>query len=191
MTSPRGCMTRSMRMPAKIPGYYRYDRYLRDLVGHRAPLDYLAESEPPYWFVRQFVMSNGITQSDSIVELGCGTGYLTYALRRAGYTCVGIDVSEVAIAQARATFEHPEWFMTTEEFSSSAMAADLVIRLEIVEHVPDRTASLRRRWPCFAPVAHSCSAHPTATPARGMSSGSSTHPRPPFLVGSRRVARDW
>ena len=120
-----------------IPGYNRYDRYLKDLVDHAEPLDYLAEADPPYWHVRQFMFSEGISKNASIVELGCGTGYLTYALRCAGYACIGVDLSDVAIARAREIFGHPEWFMTTEEFSSSAASADLVIALELVEHVPD------------------------------------------------------
>jgi len=120
-----------------ITGYNRYDRYLKDVVDHPAPLDYLAEADMPYWFVRQFMLGDGISTDASVVELGCGTGYLTYALRCAGYACVGVDVSEVAIARAREIFGHPEWFMSTEEFKASAVAVDLVIGLELVEHVPD------------------------------------------------------
>lgn len=120
-----------------IPGYNRYSRYLTEIVNHPAPLDYLAEADPVYQFVRQFVLSNDISTRSLIVELGCGTGYLTYALRRAGYACIGVDISEVAITRAREVFGHPEWFDTTEEFKAFGVAADLVIGLEIVEHVPD------------------------------------------------------
>lgn len=120
-----------------ISGYNRYDRYLKDLIHHPAPLDYLAEADLPYWYVQQFLLNDGVSKSASLVELGCGTGYLTYSLRCAGYACVGVDLSEVAIARARETFGQPEWFMTTEEYNASAGAVDLVIALELVEHVPD------------------------------------------------------
>jgi len=123
-----------------ITGYNRYSRYLQDVLGHPAPLQHLADEDLPYWFVRQFLQSAGFSKSALIVELGCGTGYLTYALRRAGYACVGVDVSEVAIDRAREIFGHHDWFMTTEEFNSSAVAADIIIGLELVEHVPDPTS---------------------------------------------------
>jgi 2-polyprenyl-3-methyl-5-hydroxy-6-metoxy-1,4-benzoquinol methylase len=39
--------------------------------------------------------------SDRFLELGCGFGHLTHQLANEGFTALGIDISEVAIAKAQ------------------------------------------------------------------------------------------
>jgi SAM-dependent methyltransferase len=126
-----------------IPGYGRYARYEAGVTEHRRPLDLLAEAEDPYWHVREYIAAQSAPQALRVVELGCGAGYLTYALRRAGIQCVGVDISAEAISRARTRSGHAEWFQTVEEFQQDRGAVDLVVALELIEHVPDPVAVVR------------------------------------------------
>jgi SAM-dependent methyltransferase len=134
-----------------VPGYARYSTYATRVDSDPEPLDLLADAEDPYWHVREHLRSRPSTAGLRVVELGCGAGYLTYALRRAGIECIGVDISAAAIARARTRFGHAEWFQTLEEFTRAEGAADVVVGLEIIEHVPDPTAFLRDALALLAP----------------------------------------
>lgn len=126
-----------------IPGYYRYRHYARRIRKVASPLDFLASAEAPYWHARKLAEGLGQGRQQLIVELGCGEGYLTYALNSAGYRCIGVDISQVAVDLARERFDQPKWFMTTNEFLISEEKAQLVVALELIEHVPDPVALVR------------------------------------------------
>lgn len=119
-----------------LPGYDRYARYATAVTRHPQPLDLLASCELPYWYVRDHVRHR-LRPDATVVDFGCGEGYLTYALRRSGVTCYGVDVSGTTIERARRRFGHDDWFLTSEEFADRRPAsADLVVALELIEHVP-------------------------------------------------------
>ncbi|MGY1681918.1 class I SAM-dependent methyltransferase [Geodermatophilus sp. SYSU D01176] len=126
-----------------IPGYGRYARYESSVAVAREPLDLLAESEDPYWYVREYLRDCPRPEELRVLELGCGAGYLTFALRQAGVECVGVDISAEAIARARARYGHPDWFQTVAEFHQSNRAVDLVVALELIEHVPEPVTLLK------------------------------------------------
>ena len=46
--------------------------------------------------------------ANKVLDVGCGLGYLTYALNEAGYQATGIDVSSQAIAAGRTAAELAE-----------------------------------------------------------------------------------
>ena len=124
---------------AAVPGYDRYARYAGAVMRSPEPLDLLARAELPYRYAADAVR---LLPRDAVVlDLGCGEGYLTYALRQAGYTCVGVDVSQTVVDRARRRFGHDDWFATTDE--ADFAGADLVLALEIIEHVPDPVGFLR------------------------------------------------
>jgi 2-polyprenyl-3-methyl-5-hydroxy-6-metoxy-1,4-benzoquinol methylase len=126
-----------------IPGYARYRRYEFEVIRHPSPREFLATEEEPYWQVRRYLDSLPNSQGVHVLELGCGAGYLTYALRTAGLDCVGVDISAQAIARARALYGHDDWFHPLDEFRPSGRAYDVVIALELIEHVPDPVAFIR------------------------------------------------
>lgn len=75
-----------------------------------------------------------------ILEVGCGEGFVLQALRDAGVRCPmrGIDFSESAIAEARervpdATFDVQD----AVELAQSGERYDLVLMIEVLEHLPD------------------------------------------------------
>jgi SAM-dependent methyltransferase len=132
---PDGLYDAIYRHTAKLPGYDRYAGYATAVTRHPAPLDLLAASELPYWFVREHVRHR-LRPGATVVDLGCGEGYLTYALRRAGIACVGVDISATTVQRARLRFGQEDWFATTEEYAAGHPdPADLVIALELIEHV--------------------------------------------------------
>ncbi|MEE6259044.1 class I SAM-dependent methyltransferase [Plantactinospora sonchi] len=131
------------RHNAVLPGYNRYAGYATAVTRHPRPLDLLASSELAYWYVRDHIVNR--SGSDvTVIDFGCGEGYLTYALRQAGIECTGIDISTTTIHRARQRFGHDEWFLTTEEFGAlPERQADVVIALELVEHVAEPVRLLK------------------------------------------------
>ena len=83
-----------------------------------------------------------------LVDVGCGGGLLCEPMTRLGATVTGIDASTEAIAVARThAAEHGlaiDYRQTTAEALVDAGARfDVVLALEVVEHVADREAFVR------------------------------------------------
>ncbi|GIH21007.1 hypothetical protein Raf01_91790 [Rugosimonospora africana] len=133
---PGGLYDAIYRHTEMLPGYDRYAGYAAAVSRHPQPLDLLASCELPYWYVRDHVRHR-LRAGATVVDFGCGEGHLTYALRQAGITCYGVDISGTTIERARRRFGHDDWFLTSEEFADRRPAtADLVVALELIEHVP-------------------------------------------------------
>ena len=119
-----------------VRGYARYARYARTVKYRRDPLRYLADEEDSYWAIAQF-LGERPRVSEQMIEIGSGLGYLTYAINRRGYNIGGIDISEVAVANARRRFGD-----LYECGDAHAIAAeregryDAVLMTELIEHVP-------------------------------------------------------
>ncbi len=83
----------------------------------------------------------------SVVDIGCGGGVLSEPLARLGATVMGLDPAEGNVAVARAHAEaaglavdyRPE---TIESVVASGARFDVVLAMEVVEHVADRAAFL-------------------------------------------------
>lgn len=125
--------------PELIPGYARYAHYAETVLRQSDPLNYLTTREPCYW-----ALVEGLRQLQpgfdlDILEVGCGLGYLTYALTRAGYRrSVGIDLSAIAVERAR------ERYGCDYRVADIAVLAadererfDAVILSEVIEHLED------------------------------------------------------
>lgn len=123
-----------------LPGYTRYAYFQSTVMEKTAPLEWLSQQEPAYWFIRNELGSIG--KSATILEIGSGLGYLTFAIRKAGYDIVGIDISEQAVENARAQFG--DLYACKNLFTLSAEPAryDLVILTEVIEHVSDPVSFL-------------------------------------------------
>jgi SAM-dependent methyltransferase len=136
--APAGLYEAIYQHADKLPGYSRYVRYARRSQRSRHPLQYLADQEDMYWAVARTLAATPRSRSLRIAEIGSGLGYLTNALRAEGYDCVGVDISETAVAEATKRFG--SWYQQQDIFSpspESLAAFDLVILLETIEHVPD------------------------------------------------------
>jgi SAM-dependent methyltransferase len=130
--------------PERVPGYDRYQNYAKAAQDSSRPLDFLAESEDVYWAIREYLLQrNQSKNSYRILEVGCGLGYLTHSIARQGYQIEGLDISERAVAQAKARFGNQYINADLIEFSKTNLSAyEVVILTEVIEHVPQPFAIL-------------------------------------------------
>ena len=84
-----------------------------------------------------------------VIDVGCGGGILSEAMAAAGAVVTGIDISRSALSVARNHAEisglHIDYRQSTVEEMAEADAGrfDLVVCMELLEHVPDPGAIIR------------------------------------------------
>jgi len=79
-----------------------------------------------------------------ILDLGCGTGWLSEMLAKFGLT-TGVDLAESVIATARARYPNVTFFAgDIFKMSLPANNFDVVVSQEVIAHVPDQVAYLDR-----------------------------------------------
>ena len=85
----------------------------------------------------------GLSNAD-LLDLGCGPGYYTRPLTEFG-RAVGIDLSDQAIATARAKYPEIEFHAgNLYEYPLPLSCFDAVVAQEVFDHVPDQDAFLDR-----------------------------------------------
>jgi len=122
------------------PGYSRYVAYATAALSHPAPLNFLAQSEADYWAIAQQLRKRHPDNRSGVrvLEVGCGLGYLTYALKQDGFDASGIDISELPIRDARLRFGNLFQCSAVADFAEQhAGEYDCIILSEVVEHVGD------------------------------------------------------
>jgi len=77
-----------------------------------------------------------------ILDIGCGAGLLSEPLARLGATVTGIDAAEATIEAARGHAALSDLAIdyrctTAEALAETSARFDLVLAMEIIEHVPD------------------------------------------------------
>ncbi len=78
-----------------------------------------------------------------VLDIGCGGGLITEPMRRLGATVLGIDMAEAAIDVARRHAAQSELDIdyrrcAAEDLAASGETFDVVLALEVIEHVADR-----------------------------------------------------
>ena len=91
-----------------------------------------------------------------MLDVGCGGGILSESMARLGANVHGIDVVEKNIAVARLHAQPSRLDVAYEPTTASALAAtgeryDVVLNMEVVEHVPDVGALVRDCTSLLAP----------------------------------------
>ncbi len=71
----------------------------------------------------------------NVLDIGCGLGYGTNLISKAGFEVEGIDKSSVAVEVARSRY--PDTNFIIREFPQNIKNYDAVIALEVIEHVLD------------------------------------------------------
>ncbi len=92
----------------------------------------------------------------SLLDIGCGGGLVTEPMTRLGFSVTGIDPSSEAIARAReharmANLDIDYRAGVIEEAADGHKQFDVVLALEVIEHVADRDAFLHCLGSLVAP----------------------------------------
>lgn len=136
-------------VPGGAPGYDRNFQYARHVTRVKDPLAYLASRQDAFWGVEHLLAE---MTEPRVLEVGCGLGYLTYALRRAGYDALGLDVSPEAVASATRAFGQ---FYRAESIESYAAKCpdtfDAIVMVEVIEHLEDPVKVLQGAMRLLAP----------------------------------------
>lgn len=110
--------------------YGRYFKYADAVLDQKDPLTYLANHELPYFAAKQLVSE--YQTCASILDVGSGLGYLTYAIACRGHEVLGIDISRKACAFAEKRFG--THYYRTDIFNlSTEKKFDMIIALEVIE----------------------------------------------------------
>jgi SAM-dependent methyltransferase len=121
-----------------VPGYNRYYRYASEVRDQRNPLRYLSRQEDSYWAVARFLRSfRNSSHRLKILEVGCGLGYFTYALAKAGYDVSGVDLSSKAIAWATQHFGTYYSTKSLQDLDAERQRYDIIVMNQLIEHIPD------------------------------------------------------
>ena len=83
----------------------------------------------------------------TILDIGCGGGLLTEPMARLGATVTGLDATERNVEVARLHAEQMDLeieykFATAAELAETGRTFDVVLNMEVIEHVADRDAFL-------------------------------------------------
>lgn len=136
-----------------IPGYSRYAILAKNILKKKDPLKYIMGIEDCYHGVgATIVRAFGNKKHSLIYEVGCGQGYLTYALASAGYNVVGLDISEKAIELARARYG--DYFHVSDAMQyvkSTGVRPDCIFSCEVIEHLSDPVSFISEMLDCLAP----------------------------------------
>jgi SAM-dependent methyltransferase len=124
---------------SKVPGYSRYHNLATRILRERDPLNYIANIEECYFAVRKSLMEKVADKSrTTILEVGCGQGYLTYALARAGFDIIGVDISERAIDLARKRYGNYYYCGSLKAVvEKSCKRPQFIVATELIEHLTD------------------------------------------------------
>lgn len=79
-----------------------------------------------------------------IVELGCSHGSFVSLMRRAGFEASGVEMSPWVVDFARSTFDVPMSIGPLETLDIPAGTLDVVVSMDVLEHLPDPMETMRR-----------------------------------------------
>ena len=133
------------------PGYSRYFDFSQKIKHTVSPLKYLASSETMYNGLKILIDDIKINNISKALDVGCGYGYLTYALNKYGLQTKGIDISKEAISNAISNYGN--YFINGDFFKIDNIndKFDLICMLEIIEHVDDPKKYIDKAWSLLNP----------------------------------------
>jgi SAM-dependent methyltransferase len=124
------------RNVARVPGYARYAVMADELLRSADPISHIASADECYYAIVESLRAKCPDKSTSrICEVGCGQGYLTYALTRAGYDSVGVDISSEAIDLARRRYGNHYFCGNIDEFVGLNDKLNVIVATELIEHL--------------------------------------------------------
>ncbi len=102
---------------------------------------------PRYLLRRERILSwlRELPGRGELLEVGCGSGAMVEDYRRLGYRCTAVETSPAAFEVARAVHaEHSEVSVLSAFPEPAAERFDVLVSCEVLEHIEDDEAALRR-----------------------------------------------
>lgn len=91
-------------------------------------------------------------RNKKILDVGCASGYIGEVLRKQGNYVVGIDIIKKDIIKAKRVLDEAYVFdIETGKTSSLGRNYDLIVMIEVVEHLFDPEKSVKRFLPLLKP----------------------------------------
>ncbi len=120
---------------SRIRGYDKYAELSIKIKREKSPQVYLSKCYATYFGILKALKGE---RGRKILDVGCGLGYLTFALNGTENVARGIDVSSNAIERARNNFGDLYENIDLEEFVRvTDEKFDFLIAAEIIEHLQD------------------------------------------------------
>lgn len=95
-----------------------------------------------YMFAADWIKDRQQGGAVTALDAGCGCGYGTNLLARAGAQAMGVDAHRDSIAFARETWAHERASFRAQPVSPDLGKFDLAVAFEVIEHVDDPSAFL-------------------------------------------------
>jgi ubiquinone/menaquinone biosynthesis C-methylase UbiE len=88
--------------------------------------------------VEAFVRLSELEPGTRVADLGCGSGAFTHLLQRAGYDCVGLDISAKLVELGRRKYPDIEFIAgDVEHLPFPDGSLDGILLSGVVHHLPD------------------------------------------------------
>lgn len=142
------CLGCSVRYPNPCPSKESITRYYAD---QQEPSDWemvnyveIPEKGRKAWakFARNITLLNG--RPGSMLEIGCAAGWVLHAAREQGWDAHGIEASPKFQKYAASTLKLPVQLGTIEEVNFGDKKFDVIVNTDVIEHLYDPVADLRR-----------------------------------------------
>lgn len=117
----------------RLNTYRLYHKIYNQIKKEKDPLFFLETIDDTYSYVIREIQKINPIKNLRMLEVGCGLGYLTYALKMQGYEIIGTDISEKAVNKANLNFG--QFYKTIDSIKKDKF--DLVICLEVIEHAEE------------------------------------------------------
>jgi SAM-dependent methyltransferase len=134
-----------------VPGYSRYYALASVIERQADPLSYIADVEEPYFAVIDALKTRfGRGDALDVCEVGCGQGYLTFALRKAGFRATGVDHSHEAIELARKRYGDFYFRGNLRDYIATLRERPrFIFACEVIEHLVDPVKFVAEALECL------------------------------------------
>jgi len=130
------------RQPKSLLGYSSMAEFADGIGRQKDPLGWLGSRHAIFYPVAELLRDP--VPGAKVADLGSGLGYMTYALRSAGWDAIGVDVAPNAVAAASERFGPHFHTADIPSFAREQPASfDVVIVAELIEHVVDPVQTMR------------------------------------------------
>ena len=79
-----------------------------------------------------------------VLEIGCGHGGFVSLMRQAGFDATGLELSPAIVDFAKRTFDVPVLTGPIEAQSIEPNSLDAIVMMDVLEHLPEPVATMRR-----------------------------------------------